>query len=179
MLREHRKAVASPHALRLASSAGSQARRAQGFLGRQATVGPPGGSREPAYSPDAGNDFDGMVGTSRQMRQVYERIQTIGPTSSPVLINGETGTGKELVARSLHRRSSRAARPFVPVNACAIVDTLFEAQLFGHEAGAFTDCALVEGRLLRGSQRGHAVPRRDRRPAGCAAGQAAQGRGGR
>lgn len=88
--------------------------------------------------PGAG-DFDGMVGRSPVMTRLYERIGRIAPLETPVLIQGETGTGKELVARSIHRRSRRAAGPFVDVNCAAVPGTLFESDFFGHEAGAFTD----------------------------------------
>ena len=82
--------------------------------------------------------FDEIVGSSKPMRQVLEQVQKVAPLSSTVLILGETGTGKELIARALHRRSKRAARAFVRVNCAAIPQSLIASELFGHEKGAFT-----------------------------------------
>jgi len=79
-----------------------------------------------------------LVGSSPAMSQVRQLIRTIAPTDCTVLILGETGTGKELVARSLHEQSLRADRPFVPVNCGAIPENLVESELFGHRKGAFT-----------------------------------------
>ncbi len=79
-----------------------------------------------------------LVGSSAAMRAVREMIHTIAPTDCAVLILGETGTGKELVARSLHAQSMRRNKPFVPVNCGAIPENLVESELFGHRKGAFT-----------------------------------------
>jgi two-component system nitrogen regulation response regulator NtrX len=79
-----------------------------------------------------------MVGTSPAMQTIYERIDRVAPTESTVLITGETGTGKELVAMALHLQSRRAAGAFMRVNCAAIPDTLIESELFGHRKGAFT-----------------------------------------
>lgn len=83
-------------------------------------------------------DFHGMVGRSEAMRKVYRLIETVGPTDAPVLILGETGTGKELAAQAIHACSLRWDGPFVAVNAPAIPHELIESALFGHEKGAFT-----------------------------------------
>ena len=87
---------------------------------------------------DRSSMFDEIVGASTPMRQVLEQVQKVAASSSTVLILGETGTGKELIARALHRRSKRAARPFVRVNCAAIPQSLIASELFGHEKGAFT-----------------------------------------
>jgi nitrogen regulation protein NR(I) len=79
-----------------------------------------------------------LVGTSARMRQVHEIIQKVADSPSTVLITGESGTGKELVALALHNKSSRRDKPFIRLNAAAIPPTLIEAELFGHEKGAFT-----------------------------------------
>ena len=82
--------------------------------------------------------FEGMVGRSPLMLDVYARVRRVAPHFSTVLITGETGTGKELVAKALHRLSPCANGPFVVCNATAIVETLFESELFGYVKGAFT-----------------------------------------
>ncbi len=81
---------------------------------------------------------DGMIGTSPAMKALYAKIHKIAPTNATVLINGETGTGKELVSKALHNQSPRKDNPLICVNCAAIPDTLIEAELFGHEKGAFT-----------------------------------------
>ncbi|HET9595076.1 MAG TPA: sigma-54 dependent transcriptional regulator [Anaeromyxobacteraceae bacterium] len=85
--------------------------------------------------------FDELVGSSAEMQAVFTQVEGIAPTDATVLIRGETGTGKELVARALHRRSPRRDRPFVAVNSSAIPQGLVESELFGHEKGSFTGAA--------------------------------------
>jgi DNA-binding NtrC family response regulator len=82
--------------------------------------------------------FEEIIGASPPMSRVYETIEHVAPSNVDVLVLGATGTGKELVARAIHRRSRRSDRPFVPVDCGAIPDNLLESELFGHERGAFT-----------------------------------------
>ncbi|MCX7016596.1 MAG: sigma-54 dependent transcriptional regulator [Candidatus Sumerlaeota bacterium] len=82
--------------------------------------------------------YHGIVARSDAMMAVFRKIELYGPAEGPVLTTGETGTGKELVARALHARSPRARRPFVALNCTALNEELFESELFGHEKGAFT-----------------------------------------
>lgn len=83
-------------------------------------------------------DFENIVGKSAAIRRIYEMIQTVAETDSTVLITGNSGTGKELVARALHYKSRRKNRPFIAVNCGAITENLIESELFGHKRGAFT-----------------------------------------
>jgi PAS domain S-box-containing protein len=87
---------------------------------------------------DKASMFEEIVGTSAALKNVLSRISKVAPSDSTVLITGETGTGKELVARAIHRRSERASRAFVSVNCAAIPRDLIASELFGHEKGAFT-----------------------------------------
>jgi formate hydrogenlyase transcriptional activator len=87
---------------------------------------------------DRSSMFEEIVGSCESMRQVLKQVAKVAPSDATVLILGETGTGKELIARALHRRSNRAARAFVRVNCAAIPQSLIASELFGHEKGAFT-----------------------------------------
>jgi formate hydrogenlyase transcriptional activator len=82
--------------------------------------------------------LDDIIGASAALRAVLFQVEKVAPTDSTVLITGETGTGKELVARAIHRRSKRAARPMIKANLAALPETLVASELFGHEKGAFT-----------------------------------------
>jgi len=93
-------------------------------------------------------DFQGIVGKSSTLRQLLEMVKTVAPSDSTVLLLGETGTGKELIARAIHNRSGRRERTLVKVNCAAIPTGLLESELFGHERGAFTGAiAQKVGRL--------------------------------
>lgn len=99
------------------------------------------------------NHFEDIVGESTGLRQVLKEIETVAPTDATVLIEGETGTGKELLARAVHRLSPRSERTFIKLNCAAIPATLLESELFGHEKGAFTGAiARKLGRLELANQ---------------------------
>jgi len=82
--------------------------------------------------------FDNIIGNSEPMIEVYKMINKVKDTKATVLVTGETGTGKELFARALHYNGARREKPFIPVNCCALTDSLLESQLFGYAKGAFT-----------------------------------------
>jgi formate hydrogenlyase transcriptional activator len=82
--------------------------------------------------------FEGIVGRSAALQSVFRQVEVVAPTDSGVLILGETGTGKELIARAIHNLSARRDRPFIKLNCAAIPSGLLESELFGHERGAFT-----------------------------------------
>ena len=85
--------------------------------------------------------FGQMIGRSSEMRHAFEMAERVAPTDSTVLIFGESGTGKDLLAQEIHARSPRADKPFVAVNCAALPETLIESELFGYERGAFTGAA--------------------------------------
>jgi formate hydrogenlyase transcriptional activator len=87
---------------------------------------------------DKASMFEEIVGTSSALQAVLTRVAKVAPTESTIIISGETGTGKELIARAIHKRSARSSRPFVSVNCAAIPQSLIASELFGHEKGAFT-----------------------------------------
>ena len=87
-------------------------------------------------------DFENIVGQSASMQKVFETIKKVAATDGTVLIHGRSGTGKELVARAIHFNSKRSAKPFIAVNCGAIVENLFESELFGHRRGSFTGATM-------------------------------------
>jgi len=96
---------------------------------------------------DRASMFEEIVGPSKPLKTVLARIAKVAPTDSTVLITGETGTGKELIARAVHKRSRRSGHAFVSVNCAALAPSLIFSELFGHEKGAFTGA--VQRRLGR------------------------------
>ncbi|PYN47054.1 MAG: two-component system response regulator [Candidatus Rokuibacteriota bacterium] len=98
--------------------------------------------------------FETLVGQSHQMAEIYKLVARVASLETTVLIQGETGTGKELVARAIHDASARAGRPFVVVDCAALPETLFESELFGHERGAFTGAFAARRGLLETSAGG-------------------------
>jgi DNA-binding NtrC family response regulator len=107
-----------------------------------------------ATEPARPETFEGMVSRDPAMRQVFELVERVGPSDAAVTILGETGTGKELVARALHARSGRGDGPFIPVNCSAIAETLIESELFGHEKGAFSGAERMRKGAFEEADRG-------------------------
>lgn len=102
---------------------------------------------------DAGSE-PALVARSAAMRRAFETVELVGPTAAAVLVSGETGVGKEVIARALHALSARASGPFVTVNCGAIPDSLIESQLFGHEKGAFTGAYQVHHGFFERAEKG-------------------------
>ena len=109
------------------------------------------GASEP---PENTTAIEGMIGSSAVMKELYGKIHKVAPTNATVLINGETGTGKELVANAIHTESPRKDHPIISVNCAAIPETLIEAELFGHEKGAFTGAASMREGLVAAADGG-------------------------
>lgn len=95
-----------------------------------------------------------MIGDSPAMREVRTHIDAVGPTETTVLILGESGSGKEMVARAIHERSARAGRELVVVDTCGLQESLFESELFGHERGAFTGADRLKKGLIEAAEGG-------------------------
>ena len=104
-------------------------------------------------NPEATAPVD-MIGSGNAMRRVYELVKRVGPSDASVLLQGETGTGKELVARAVHGASHSKEGPFVAINCAAVPSALIESELFGHAKGAFTDAKLQRIGLLRQAEGG-------------------------
>src|SRR5436305_7822586 len=109
----------------------------------------------PAQAPagEAGF-FAGMVGRSPRMREIFALLKKVAPMDVSVIVTGETGTGKELVARALHDESPRRKGPFVVLDCGSIPENLIESELFGHEKGAFTGATSRGGALFAGADSG-------------------------
>ncbi len=103
---------------------------------------------------NARSEFEGIVGRSLQMREMFSRIHRVAPYYRAALIVGETGTGKDLVAHALHKLSPVASGPFVAVNCSAVVETLFESELFGHVQGSFTGATRDKAGFFEHAHRG-------------------------
>src|SRR4029434_8199407 len=98
--------------------------------------------------------FAGIIGASTALRQVLQLVEIVAATNSTVLLLGETGTGKELIARAIHEQSQRQKQPFVTLNCAAIPSSLFESELFGHERGAFTGANMQRAGRVELADRG-------------------------
>ena len=109
------------------------------------------------------HNFGEIIGDNAVLRRVLREVETVAATGSTVLIRGETGTGKELIARAVHDLSPRQGRTLVKLNCAAIPTGLLESELFGHEKGAFTGAISQKVGRIRAGAPGDAVPRRDRR----------------
>ncbi len=103
---------------------------------------------------DSANAFEGLVGDSKSMRRLFECLRRVAPFSTPVLLVGETGTGKDLAARAIHQVSSRRPKPFVAVNCAALPHDLVESELFGHRRGAFSGATGDHHGLFRAADGG-------------------------
>ena len=99
-------------------------------------------------------DFENIVGKSAPIKRIYEMIDTVAETDSSVLITGKSGTGKELVAKSLHFKSKRSKKPFLAINCGAISENLIESELFGHKKGAFTGAVSDKEGLIKAANGG-------------------------
>src|SRR4029079_19603382 len=98
--------------------------------------------------------FPGIVGQSSGLRNTLQLVEVVAATNTSVLLLGETGTGKELIARAIHERSRRQQQAFVTLNCAAIPSSLFESELFGHEKGAFTGATMHQAGRLELADRG-------------------------
>ncbi len=110
--------------------------------------------RDPESAQPSGEELTGILAESHAMRAVMKLIDRAAVRDTPILLVGESGTGKELLARALHKKSPRAAGPFLAVNCSAIPETLLESELFGHRRGAFTDARDDQRGLFQSAQGG-------------------------
>ena len=121
----------------------------------------------------AAHNFEAIIGNSPALRAVLDDVRRVAPTDASVLITGETGTGKELIARAIHSTSKRRRQAVHQGQLRALPTGLVESELFGHEKGAFTGAIATAHRPLRARRRRHHLPRRDRRDSSRGPGQAA------
>jgi DNA-binding NtrC family response regulator len=135
---------------------GARVSRAELPFGVTVTLGDAELVLEPrdAPEPPRAEAFEGMISRDPGMRQVFELVERVGASDAAVTILGETGAGKELVARALHARSPRHDAPFIPVNCSAIAETLIESELFGHEKGAFSGAERLRKGAFEEADRG-------------------------
>jgi two-component system response regulator PilR (NtrC family) len=98
--------------------------------------------------------FEGIIGKSQEMREIFQLVARVAPSSANVLIVGESGVGKELIARAIHKRSPRSRKPFVSINCTAIPETLLESELFGYVKGAFTGAVTHKQGLVEAAHMG-------------------------
>ncbi len=110
--------------------------------------------REPPSAAEDNSGDSEIIGRSARMLEVYKAIGRVAPSNASVLITGPSGTGKELVARAIHRHSRRADQPFTPVNCGSFTETILESELFGHEKGAFTGADAVRKGLVEATNGG-------------------------
>ena len=118
-------------------------------------------------------EFDNIIGRSPAMQEIFATIERVAPTRATVLLAGESGVGKDLIARAIHFHSPRRDRPLVKINCTAMPENLMESELFGYEKGAFTGRQHHQARQVRAGRYGHGVPGRNRRRAGAHPGEAA------
>lgn len=111
-------------------------------------------ARQKKPSKTSSHQIPGMIGSSPVMKTLYNRIHKVAPTPATVLVHGETGTGKELVAKAIHSESPRSSQAMISVNCAAIPETLIESELFGHEKGAFTGAAAKSEGLVAAADGG-------------------------
>ncbi len=117
--------------------------------------------------------FPNIIGKNDRMLRILDLVTQVAPSRATILITGETGTGKELIAKAIHANSARADQPFVPVNSGSVPADLLESALFGHVKGAFTGAIASRKGLFRDRQQGHHLLRRNRHHQSGNAGQAA------
>jgi two-component system response regulator HydG len=116
--------------------------------------GPRPGAPSPREPGKGGDSYEGIVGRSQAIQKLCDLIERVAPSTSSVLIIGETGTGKELTARAIHNRSHRRNHPFVAINCAAIPEALLESDLFGHTRGSFTGASSTRKGLLQAAHGG-------------------------
>ena len=122
---------------------------------------------------ESGPPIPGLIGSGAAMQKVYRLTRQVARSNASVLLLGETGTGKELIAKALHRLSPRGSGPFIRVNCGALAENLLESELFGHVRGAFTGRGRQPHGPLRGRSYGHRLSRRDQFHHSQTSGQAA------